>query len=90
MFLTQSVIEGEPRLARSMIRLFDKWGADGQDGTTLLTEKFSQQEIGEFSGLARENVNRQIKVWTEMGILRQEDRQLVLVNREALEDLADT
>lgn len=90
MFLTQSVIEGEPRLARSMIRLFDKWGADGKDGTTLLTEKFSQQEIGEFSGLARENVNRQIKIWTEMGFLRQEDRQLVLVNREALEDLADT
>lgn len=89
MFLTQSVIEGEPRLARGLIRLFDKWGASGTDGTVLMAEKFSQQEIGEFSGLARENVNRQIKAWTEMGILRNEGRQLVLLDREALETLAD-
>ncbi len=89
MFLTQSVIEGEPRLARGLIRLFDKWGTRSGDGTVLLAEKFSQQEIGEFSGLARENVNRQIKAWTEEGILRNEGRQLVLLDRSALEALAD-
>lgn len=88
MFLTQSIIEGEPRLARGLLRLFDQWGLPGKDGTTVLAERFSQQDIGEFSGLARENVNRQIKVWTESGILRSEGRQLVLLDREALEFLA--
>ena len=88
MFLTQSVIEGQPRLARGLIQLFDKWGADGEDGSVLMAARFSQQEIGEFACLARENVNRQIKAWTDSGILRSEGRQLVLVNRDALEQLA--
>ncbi len=89
MFLTQSVIEGSPRLAQGLLRLFDKWGEDHSDHTTLLSEKFSQQEIGEFAGLARENVNRQIKAWAQDGILRLEGRHLVLLDRDALEDLAE-
>ena len=89
MFVTKSVIEGEPRLARGLLRLFDQWGKDSADGETLLSEKFSQQEIGDFSGLARENVNRQIKAWTEMGLLRNEGRRLVLLDRDALERLAE-
>lgn len=88
MFATQSIIEGEPRLARGLLQLFDKWGAPHADGL-VLAEKFSQQDIGEFSGLARENVNRQIKAWTEAGILCSDGRKLVLVNRETLEYLAE-
>ncbi|CAN0589770.1 unnamed protein product, partial [Ectocarpus sp. 12 AP-2014] len=89
MFTTQSIIDGEPRLARGLLQLFDKWGAEHADGTIVLEERFSQQDIGEFSGLARENVNRQIKAWTQSGVLRSVDRQLVLVDREALEILAE-
>ncbi len=89
MFLTQSALKGEPRLARGLLRLFEKWGAEANDGTALLVENFSQHEIGEFSGLARENVNRQIKAWTDAGILRLEGRTLVLLDRGALEDLAE-
>lgn len=90
MFLTQAVIEGEPRLARGLLRLFDQWGSEGEGGTVLMTERFSQQEIGEFSGLARENVNRQIKMWTDAGMLRNEGRKLVLLDRDALEELAES
>lgn len=89
MFLTQSIVEGEPRLARGLLRLFDKWGADGADGSAILSERFSQQDIGEFSGLARENVNRQIKAWIEIGVIRSDGRHLVLIDRPALEALAD-
>ncbi len=89
MFATQSIIEGEPRLARGLLQLFDKWGAESADGTTVLEERFSQQDIGEFSGLARENVNRQIKAWSEVGVLRSDGRQLVLLCRETLEHLAE-
>ena len=89
MFLTQSIIEGEPRLARGLLRLFEKWGSTQTDGRAILKEKFSQQDIGEFSGLARENVNRQIKAWVELGVLRTEGRHLVLMDPEALERLAE-
>ena len=89
MFLTQSIIEGEPRLARGLLRLFEKWGSTQSDGRAILEEKFSQQDIGEFSGLARENVNRQIKAWVELGVLRTEGRHLVLVDPDALERLAE-
>ena len=89
MFQTQSIIEGEPRLARGLLKLFDKWGTPATEGTAVLAERFSQQDIGEFSGLARENVNRQIKAWTEAGILRVEGRHLVLLDRPALEYLAE-
>lgn len=90
MFLTQSVVEGEPRLARALLRLFEKWGTKGPDGLEVLAERFSQQEIGEFSGLARENVNRHLKAWAEAGFVRTEKRQIVLTDRAALETIADT
>lgn len=90
MFLTQSVIEGEPRLARAVLRLFEKWGERGPEGSETLAERFSQQEIGEFSGLARENVNRQLKAWSDSGLIRMEGRRIVLVDRPGLEALSDT
>jgi len=90
MFLTQSVVEGEPRLARALLRLFEKWGRPGDGGFEVLTERFSQQDIGEFSGLARENVNRHLNAWAEAGLIRLERRQIVLIDRPSLEALAET
>lgn len=90
MFTTQSVIEGEPRLARGLLRLFDQWGEVSSDGREHLAERFSQQEIGEFTGLARENVNRQIKAWSEAGILKRDARRLVLLDRPTLTEIAAT
>lgn len=87
MFTTLSVTDGGPRLAQALLRLFDKWGV-ADDGITLLTERFSQTEIGEFSGLARENVNRHLKAWTEAGILNTQGRRLRLIDRAALENIA--
>jgi CRP-like cAMP-binding protein len=85
MFTTQSITEGAPRLAQAVLRLFDKWG-EGD----LLTERFSQTEIGEFSGLARENVNRHFKAWSAAGVLDTTGRRLRLIDRAALEDIAES
>ncbi len=89
MFLTQSLTEGGPRLARALMKLFDQWGEIGSDGALRLAERFSQQEIGELSGLARENVNRQIKTWVEAEVLGQDGRHLILRDRDTLETLAE-
>lgn len=88
MYSVQTKSEGHQRLALALLRLFDKWGTAGSDGVRL-EEKFSQQDIGEYSGLARENVNRYIKGWVDQGILRIDGRQLVLLDRTALDDIAD-
>ncbi len=87
MFTTQSVAEGGPRLAQALLRLFDKWGEDSPAGLRL-AERFSQTELGEFSGLARENVNRHLKAWTTQNILTNDGRHLVLRDRDALADIA--
>ena len=88
MFANRSVVEGGPRLAKALLRLFDKWG-EAQGEATVLTEAFSQTEIGDFGGLARENVNRYIKAWVGQDILAHQDGALVLLDRDRLEDLAD-
>lgn len=89
MFTTQAVTEGGPRLAQALLRLFDKWGEETAEGLRL-AERFSQTELGEFSGLARENVNRHLKVWDSAGIIATAERHLLLLDRAALEDIAAT
>lgn len=88
MFANRSVVEGGPRLAKALLNLFEKWG-EPQGETTVLTEAFSQTEIGDFGGLARENVNRYIKTWVGQDILAHEDGALVLLDRARLEDLSE-
>lgn len=88
MFVTRSVLDGGPRLAKALLRLFDKWGAP-QGNASVLTQPFSQLEIGEFSGLARENVNRYMKLWIKQAILSQQDGTLVLKDRNKLEALSE-
>jgi len=88
MYSVQTMSEGYQRLARALLRLFEKWGTEGPSGVRL-EEKFSQGDIGEFSGLARENVNRYIKGWVDEGVLRLDGRQLILLDRAALEEIAD-
>lgn len=89
MFLNQSQPESEVRLARTLLRLFDTWGVTQPDGSTALTQKFSQQDIGEFCGLARENVNRQISAWGAAGLLKKDRQQLALIDRARLADIAE-
>ena len=88
MFANRSVLEGGPRLAKALLRLFDKWGREVGD-TVILTQPFSQTEIGDYGGLARENVNRYIKAWVAQSILDHQEGALVLLDRARLEDVAD-
>jgi CRP-like cAMP-binding protein len=90
MFVTQTTPEAEIRLARALLRLFDGWGKADDSGATILTERFSQQDLGAFCGLARENVNRQIKKWTDQGLLASRGRQMVLLDRAGLDDIAES
>ena len=89
MVLTRSAPEAEVRLARTLIKMFDVWGTPQSDGALRLTEQFSQQDIGDFCGLARENVSRTIANWSADGVLGKDGRQLILLDRDRLLAMVD-
>jgi CRP/FNR family cyclic AMP-dependent transcriptional regulator len=88
LYTAQALTEGPSRLARALLKLFDKWGEPGPDGVERLRQSFTQTEIGEFASLARENVNRYMRLWTREGWIGTDGRKLVLRDRDALEELA--
>ncbi len=86
---TKTNIAASARLSRCLLRLADKWGKETEAGATRIDQTFSQADIGEFSGLARENVNRYLKGWEADGIIGFEGRNIVLKDFDALEAIAD-
>jgi len=76
-----------PRIARALLRLAADHGRPVADGVRIELD-LSQRELGAYCGLARENVNRQLSLWREAGLVRQEGRRLVLRDRPALEKIA--
>jgi CRP-like cAMP-binding protein len=89
MFAVQSETRAAVRLARCVLRLAAKWGTARADGTLLIPGSFSQADLGALSGLARENVNRTLRVWTAEGVVRLGPEGLELYRHDALEDLAE-
>jgi CRP-like cAMP-binding protein len=76
-----------PRIARALLRLAADHGRRVATGVRIEL-KLSQRELGAYVGLARENVNRQLSLWREAGLVRTEAGHLVLVDAAALERIA--
>lgn len=76
-----------PRVARALLRLAADHGRPVPGGVRIELE-LSQRELGAYCGLARENVNRQLSLWREAGLVRQDGRRLVLLDQPALEKIA--
>lgn len=89
MFAAQSNTSAEARLARCMLRLGAKWGATEPDGAIRLSTTFSQSELGDFSGLARENVNRHMRAWVEAGLVVVDREGMTLADPDALRAIAE-
>lgn len=88
MFEVQSQIEAPARLARCLLRLGAKWGVDQADGGLLLSERFSQSDLGDFAGLTRESVNRHLKKWEDSGWIDNSQATIVICDPDALESIA--
>lgn len=73
-----------PRLARFLIRLAND-GPD--DGNAVI--RLSQTELSMFAGISRENINRQLSLWQQDGMVTIEHGGVTILDREALEDVAD-
>lgn len=72
-----------PRLARYLQRLFDKDISNRE-----LRLDLSQTELGNFVGISRENINRQLSAWADSGLIALEHGKIRIVDGEALWEVA--
>ena len=70
------------RLARFLLRLVKP-----DDRNPRIT--LSQTELSMFAGISRENINRQLGLWAQAGIVAMEQGQIRILELEPLEDIAD-
>jgi CRP-like cAMP-binding protein len=89
MFETMALTSAGARLARCLLRLSEKWGVPADDGAVRIDHTISQSDLGEFSGLARENVNRYIKTWAGDGLLSFNKGEITLFDNERLREIAE-
>ena len=89
MFETQSLTSASTRLARCLMRVAHKWGEERADGSIHIGQHFSQSDLGELAGIARENVNRHLQQWAQEGLLTFEKGDITLLDAEKLEEIAE-
>lgn len=89
MFETHAMTSAAARLARCLINFSRKWGEADTDDGIVISQKFSQSDLGEFSGLARENVNRYIKNWSRDGLISFDKGHITLHDLDKLKTIAE-
>ena len=87
---TNSTIESDrafssgPRLARFLQRLTLRNSSDGR-----LRLELSQSELGSFAGMSRENINRQLSAWAEVGIIALDHGHVRILDGQLLSEIAE-
>ena len=89
MFETLSLTSANARLARCLIRIAKKWGSANDDGSISIDQHFSQSDLGELAGIARENVNRHLKSWIQDDLILFDKGDIVLLDPVKLTELAE-
>lgn len=85
-----TMIEGDraytsgPRLARYLLRLSVVGAEEGR-----LKLDLSQSELGNFAGMSREHINRQLSAWSEDNIVSVESGKVRILNHAMLSNIAE-
>lgn len=85
-----TMIEGDraytsgPRLARYLLRLSVVGAEEGR-----LKLDLSQSELGNFAGMSREHINRQLSAWSENDIVSVESGKVRILNHAMLSNIAE-
>ena len=75
------------RLAKKLVALARRYGRETADGVQI-DMNLSQQELGELVGTSRESINKQLRAWTQEGLLVSTRGRLTLRDASALEAMA--
>jgi len=73
-----------PRLARYLKRLTDQ-----KVHGTRLTRDLSQSELGNFVGISRENINRQLAIWVTEGVIELAQGKIRVIDADYLTQIAE-
>lgn len=83
-----SVLLGLPaRLAKKLVALARNYGETGGQGTRIGV-KLPQQVLGEMVGTSRESINKQLRAWTQQGLITTERGYITVRDIDELEALA--
>jgi len=74
------------RMAKTVLALAQRHGAGGG---ALAEIRLSQQDLADMVGTTRESVNKQLRTWSAEGLVELRRARLRILDREALEDVAD-
>ncbi|MBL0915860.1 MAG: Crp/Fnr family transcriptional regulator [Sphingopyxis sp.] len=74
-----------PRLARYLKRLIRKDSTEKSHRVEL-----SQTELGNFAGMSREHINRQLRSWEESGVISLEQGRVRVLDADMLEDISES
>jgi len=80
-----SFLPVQGRVARVMLGLAAAFGNDVGDGRVLVRHKVTQSDLAGMAGLARENVSRILKDWTDRSLVSRLAGYYCLENRAAIE-----
>jgi CRP/FNR family transcriptional regulator, cyclic AMP receptor protein len=80
-----SFLPVQGRVARVMLSLATAFGNDVGDGRILVRQKVTQSDLAGMAGLARENVSRILKDWTDRSLVSRLAGYYCLENRAAIE-----
>ena len=72
------------RIAQVFLKLSEGFGEKLPDGRIMIRQKFSQAQLGQMAGCARENVNRQLTVWRRDKLVSQLNRYYCLDDIKAM------
>jgi CRP/FNR family cyclic AMP-dependent transcriptional regulator len=75
------------RLAKKLLTLARSYGVDEGEGLRI-DLKLPQHELGELVGTSRESINKQLRSWSEDGLVSFERGYVTIRDREGLEALA--
>jgi CRP-like cAMP-binding protein len=75
------------RLAKKLLTLSSAYGKQTPHGLQI-DLKLSQTELGDMVGTSRESINKQVKLWTEEGLVTMEHGTVTIRRPEQLEALA--
>jgi CRP-like cAMP-binding protein len=75
------------RLAKKLVALARSYGQPTADGTRI-DLKLSQQALGDMVGTSRESINKQLRAWTQQGLVHSQRGFITLRRPRELESLA--
>jgi CRP-like cAMP-binding protein len=76
------------RLAKRLLLLLERFGQQGRDGTAI-NIGLSQEELGSFTGVTRESVNKQLNLWRSKGIIDIVGGQILVKRPDVLRTLIE-